>query len=129
MNSNDKDSIRAILTEYDQVCAVGDAAAYSAFFTDDAVFMPPNAPTIEGRPAIEDWANDTFEGVNIQLVSKEAEIEITGDWAIVRGTYSITYTPEAGGESREEVGKWLVIMSRQPDGSWKYARTMWNSDK
>ena len=129
MNSNDKDSIRALLAEYDRVCATGDAAAYAALYTDDAVLMPPNAPTVEGRPAIENWAKDIFKDMHLDVVAKEAEIIVTGDWAIVRGTYSVTFTPREGGVSIEDAGKWLAVMSKQPDGLWKYSNNMWSSDK
>ena len=40
-----------------------------------------------------------------------------------------TLTPKAGGEPTEDSGKWLGILKRQPNGSWKVHRDIWNSDK
>ena len=56
------------------------------------------------------------------------EIVVAADWAFTRGTYSSTFTPRAGGEPVQENGKSLWILERQADGSWKYARAIWNSD-
>jgi len=35
-------------------------------------------------------------------------------------------TPKAGGESIQLEGKYLVVFQKQPDGSWKAARDIWN---
>ncbi len=49
-------------------------------------------------------------------------------WAFHRGTYTIRLTPVAGGEVIGENGKVIVIFQKQPDGSWKIAREIWNRD-
>jgi ketosteroid isomerase-like protein len=69
---------------------------------------------------------------------------VTGDWGFDRGTYTITPTPKVAGEAAEgasieqseigreldyaQTGKYLWILKRQPDGSWKIARGMWSSN-
>jgi ketosteroid isomerase-like protein len=57
------------------------------------------------------------------------EVRVAGDWAYSRGTYSATLTPKAGGEPREDSGKYLTILERQSDGSWKIARDCFNSNE
>ena len=42
--------------------------------------------------------------------------------------YTVTFTPEAGGEPIRGIGKWMDIYKRQPDGSWKIYRGIYNSD-
>ena len=46
--------------------------------------------------------------------------------AFLRGTWNLSQTPKAGGEEEQSNGKWLAVQQRQPDGSWKIARTTWN---
>jgi ketosteroid isomerase-like protein len=57
------------------------------------------------------------------------EIRVTGDWAYSRYSYTWILTPVPGGESVEVSGKGIWIVQRQPDGSWKIAREIWNNDK
>ena len=38
-------------------------------------------------------------------------------------------TPKAGGEKRRSTGNFLRIYRRQPDGSWRMTRDMFNSDR
>ena len=129
MNSKNTESIRSLLAEYNRICATGDAAAYAALFTEDAVSMPPNAPPVLGRPAVQAWAESVFSEMTVQVDSKDSEIVFTGEWAITRGGYSATFTPKAGGAPIEDTGTWLAIFKSQPDGAWKYAWLMWNSDQ
>jgi ketosteroid isomerase-like protein len=56
------------------------------------------------------------------------EIQIGGDWAIDRFTWSTDTTPVGGGTSSNDKGKCIWIWRRQRDGSWKVARAIWNSD-
>lgn len=129
MNTKDVESIRSLLAEYNQICAVGDAAAYAALFTEDAVSMPPNAPPLVGRSAVEKWAENLFNQMSVRVTSEDAEMVFAGEWAFLRGTYSATFSPKAEGAPIEDTGTWLVIMKSESGGPWKYARMMWNSDR
>ena len=53
---------------------------------------------------------------------------MVGDWAFERANYTFRLTPVAGGAAMQENTKNLRILQRQPDGSWKIAREIWNSD-
>ncbi|MEE8586821.1 MAG: hypothetical protein V3T83_18425 [Acidobacteriota bacterium] len=66
----------------------------------------------------------------MKIAAEGLEVEVAGDWAFDRGTYTITLTPKAGGEPVfEDEAKYLTITKRQPDGSWKIYRTISNSDR
>ena len=56
------------------------------------------------------------------------ELRVVGDWAFERGGYTITLTPKVGGEAIQDVGKYITIYERRPDGSWLISRDIWNSD-
>ena len=107
-----------------------DAAALAAFVTDDAVWMPPNEPAVSGKEAFESLYRAWFDQFICEVTSHPVEeIVVAGDWAFARGRYTLMLTPKAGGEPMQDSGKFIDIYQRQPDGSWKYARHIWNSDQ
>jgi ketosteroid isomerase-like protein len=62
-------------------------------------------------------------------VRNEVEgVRAAGDLAVGWGTYTLTITPEAGGEPLTDMGKWMAIAERQPDGTWRGLRNIWNQD-
>ncbi len=55
----------------------GDAKAVAAFYTDDAIILPPSQLVIKGRSDVEDFVSGLFE---IGLTSHKVElIEVTVD--------------------------------------------------
>jgi ketosteroid isomerase-like protein len=51
---------------------------------------------------------------------------VSGDWAWARGTYGVD--GEAGGNAFHVDGKFLTILKRQDDGSWKIYRDAFKSN-
>ncbi len=123
----------AIRTLGDQAVAAlnaNDAAALAAFVTDDVVWMPPNEPPAIGKEAFEALFRASFDEFTFEVtIHPKDELVVAGDWAFARGTYVLVLTPKIGGEPVQESGKFLEIYQRQPDGSWKYARHIWNTDQ
>ena len=126
----DTDAIRTLLDQYMTTFEAGDLDASYALFTDDMVLMPPNEPILEGKQACRVWALTWFQPE--QYTFKETIsipiIEVSGSWAIGRGTYEYQKTPKSGGEPLHDVGKLIWIFQRQPGGSWKIDCNIWNSD-
>ncbi len=90
--------------------------------------MPPNAPPLIGKEAIRAAYQSTLDQFTGEITLSLEEVEFGGDWAFVRGTSPVTLTPKAGGELIQDEGKYLSIRKKQPDGSWKIFRTIWNSN-
>lgn len=107
----------------------GDTEGLVALFADDAVLMPVNAPAASGKNAIRSWMQSQHDQFSFALAVTQAELELAGHWAFTRGTYTMKITPKAGGPTIEDSGKYLNIVAHQPDGSWKLARHIWNSDQ
>ncbi len=80
-----------------------------AVFTDDVVFMLADEPTLTGKEALRSWY---FVGPGYEMSSDE--VVVAGDWAFDRGTFS----------DGDDTGRYLGILQRLPEGSWKYARVM-----
>jgi uncharacterized protein (TIGR02246 family) len=109
-----------------------DPDAVAALLTDDAVLMVPDSPVQEGRMAclaflrdVMGWLAENFER---HVGYASAEVDVTGDVAFDRGTFSFTCTPRSGGETTETTGKYLWILRRSAPGSWKVSRALASRD-
>jgi ketosteroid isomerase-like protein len=93
---------------------------------DDAIEMPPDGPALVGRDAIVQAMTDYFNEFTATQTATTDEVSVHGDLAVMHGTWTVTEEPKAGGESQTRSGKWLEVLRRQADGSWKTWRWMWN---
>ncbi len=115
--------------EFDAAINAGDLDSWMSFYTDSAIRMISNMPALIGKDAIRDVYKSFFEQNAFEGGGLIEEVIVCGDWAFIRGTYTFTVTPNVGGEPiREDLGKWVAFNKRQPDGSWKYHRFIYNSD-
>ncbi len=107
--------------------AARDIEAKLKLFTTDAVLMPPAESIVIGQQAIRAWHEIWWEGTKYQCSGTVDEVQVFGDWGMVRGTVSGVLTP-ASGAPRRVSGKFLNTVRRQADGSWKIAHVIWNSE-
>ena len=99
--------------------------AWIDVFTEDAVRMPPNITILEGREAIRARAEASQPFTSFTVTP--LEIDGLGDLAFARGTFTYTRAPEDA-DPITESGKFIQILRKQPDGSWRIFRDIWNSD-
>jgi len=121
-------AIQTIFENYQNTLNNGDAAGFANLYTEDAIRMPPNTPALVGKEAIRAESQDFADQVVLTLTNEVAEVEVIGDWAFIRGAWRASVTPREGGQATERSGKWLSIAVRQPDGTWKLHRHIWNSN-
>ena len=125
----DIEANKNLTEEWDATFNAGDLDGHVSLYTDDAVSMQPNMPALVGKNAIRDSFQSFYEqNTEIEFDDTNEEVIVCGDWAFVWGTYTETYTPKVGGETIRDSGKWMDFRKRQPDGSWRIYRTIWNSD-
>jgi uncharacterized protein (TIGR02246 family) len=105
-----------------------DVARLTGLFTADAVLLLPNQPPVEGQQAIQGYFQGFFSQFNATFAITSQEVRYGGEWAFDRGGYQVKLTPKTGGKEIEDSGKYLVILERQQDGSWKIARDIDNSN-
>lgn len=125
---SDKDvaAIKAIGPALDKTNLSSDYIALTGLFTEDAMLMGPNGPTIQGRSALLELLESSGMTVSEHKV-KFVEVGGYGDLAYAIGTWVETFSYE-GNEPVKEEGKILGILRKQPNGSWLIARWSWNSD-
>jgi uncharacterized protein (TIGR02246 family) len=125
----DLGAIRALDSAFAGAAKTGDPAAVAALYLADASLMPPNARTVEGREAIQKFWGGLSEAYQLSIEVAADEIEGRGDLAYARGHFTLVGDPKGkGGTSIRDNGKFLEVLRRQPDGSWKYAVDMYSSD-
>jgi uncharacterized protein (TIGR02246 family) len=104
----------------------GDIAALAAMYDTGAVVFAPNAPPMAGRQNIEAfWSGARQQGFKtLDLVVNS--VEPIGNHAIELGSYTLVIQPPGQAEMTDR-GKYMVIWKRQPDGTWKLYRDMFNT--
>ncbi len=99
-------------------------------FSEDGVLLEPGAPAIIGRRAILAKNQDSrAQAPEMRVISYKPQIEdlqIVGDWAVEWDYFDASYRESEKGEVKNFRAKALRVLRRQPDGSWKFARVMWN---
>lgn len=122
----DTAAINALRDAWMTAYNAADADGVANLYTEDAIDMPSQQPTVTGRAAIRDYiAAQLGMGAAVATVTSD-ELQLMGDWAYDRGSYSTTITPAAG-DPMTVTGRYIVILQRQADGSWKLARGIDNS--
>ena len=76
----------------------------------DVVVQPPNAKTVNGREASVELMRQFFSKYQLNIEYASTQIQVDGDKAFDRGSYSQTVTPKDGGAARGEQGKILVVL-------------------
>src|ERR671911_1815416 len=91
-----------------------DAAKVASFYAEDAVLMPPNAPPIKGKKAIQQDHERLFkESPPFELTATPLASETSGDLGYIQGEFVVKR--QGGGEVR---GKYVEVW-RRIKGEWK----------
>ena len=125
----DRVEIRRNTAELLAAVNASDYGRLLAVWADDGVLMPPNHPAIQGRAALESYFRVRFSGTRFRFSFRFSDIHLAGDVACERLAYDTSAWPAAGGQVVEDTGKGLHVYRRRPDGSWKLALDIWNSDR
>jgi len=124
----DAPDFAALTAAYDAAMSSGDAETLGTLYAEDAVSMPPNAPPLVGRAAIVADAAENFAAMSASLTSRSEGSYVMGDMAVEWGTYSFSGTMADSDVTFSQDGKYVAILERQVDGSWKIVRDIWNAD-
>lgn len=124
LSSSDVAAIRGAEKSLAAAFEASDPTAWVDFYTEDAIFVGPGVPAIEGRNALLDVAP------HIAISSMEIVADSTlgtGDFAATLGR--ATWVSGAKGSDRQVVRRrFLMVWRREPDGRWRIARELLNED-
>jgi ketosteroid isomerase-like protein len=125
----DASAIQALDEQWSATAARNDLEGTVAFYADDAVVLPPNAPIATDRKSIrESWAG--LLGPNTAVSWKVSKVEVakSGELGYLYGTYSLSIQDPKGGPPVRDTGKLVEIWKKQMDGKWKCIVDTYNSD-
>jgi ketosteroid isomerase-like protein len=98
-----------------------DIEAMTAFYAEDAVLLPPNAPAIFGRDAVVASLKEMFaSGMAMEL--EDLEVKAENDLGYKAGRYRLRSEDGA----LIDRGKYIEIWTKV-DGKWVLHRDIWNS--
>ncbi len=119
-NATDEAAILEIWSNYSAARVAGDSEAWLALWDTEGLRMVPGMPAADfgtfskGIPAA--FAKSKPASMKIEA----NEVVIMGDWAFSTGNFSV-------GEQVE--GKFLTVLRRQIDGTWRIYRDAFNMNK
>jgi ketosteroid isomerase-like protein len=99
-----------------------DPQAYASLYTDTAVFEWPAFNTVRGHTALAAMARDNWaaeRGVELRL--KVAARRLAADHATEFGAFEQSWRDSAD-VHRTEFGRYVSLLVRQDDGSWRMDR-------
>lgn len=111
---------------YTLAVETGDVDLYVANYIDDAVQIPPDAPSRIGSEQIREAIIPALTQFDIVCPIYPREAKVIGNWAFGWCDWSLSLTPKEGGETTTFDGKGIDVLKRQADGSWKYYISCWN---
>ncbi len=118
---------RKVTQDWAQACNTKHLDDLVELYATDALVLRPNFPTVRGTAAIREFF---FAALDAGLGDAEFDpirVELFGDVAYEAGRFKIL-VPGAMGKRREERGKYMVLLTRQPASDWKIIVDCWSSD-
>lgn len=120
--------IRNLTKAYVTSANAKDVARVVAFYTPDAVLLPPNHAAVEGHDAIRRYfQSELMDAGFSDFDNQPIKIEHSGDLAYQRGSYVFQLVDAKGGKKVER-GKYVVVWKRMPNKEWRMLIDSWSSD-
>jgi uncharacterized protein (TIGR02246 family) len=106
-----------------------DVAGATANYANDASWLPPHAPIVQGKEAIRSgWAQFlAVPGLKIEWQMTKVDVSRAGDMAYTLYKYEMTMDAP-NGSPIHDAGKDMAVWAKQPDGTWKIVADTFNSD-
>lgn len=129
---SDRSAINQLHKQDIEATLSSDIGQLVALWSDDGVLINPGGPPIAGKAAIQNFLTQSFaKNPTSKVLKYEPEItdlQISGEVAYEWGYFSATREDSPTGERSSLRARFLRVMKRQPDGSWKFARVMWSPE-
>jgi ketosteroid isomerase-like protein len=125
LTSADIDAIKKNVESFAQAISTRSPDIGSGY-ADDVISMPPNDAINVGKPQTVEFHSAPGPKVTSFVITSE-EIEGTGELAYSRGNWVFKGVLNDSIQIND-TGKYLVLLKKQADGSWKVTREIWNSD-
>jgi ketosteroid isomerase-like protein len=124
-----EESLRNADDAWSKAAASKDLDKTVAYYSADAIVLPPNAPIVTTKDGIKKLWGDFIASPGFAISWKATKVEVakSGDLGFVSGTYEFTMN-DASGKPVTDKGKYVEVWEKQADGKWKCGTDTWNSD-
>ena len=129
LSAADMAAIRAADSSFAAAANAGDVDALVAVYARDASLLPPNLPPQKGHTAIRSFWAGFLNAYTVKFEIASDTIEGRGDLAYNMGQFRFTAVPkERSNPGVADEGKFLEVLKKQSDGTWKYVVDMYSSN-
>lgn len=109
-----------------------DPNALTALLDDDVVLLQPGTPPIVGKAAFHDFMKKAVARSPsvkvVKYVPDIRDIQVAGNVAYEWGYFDAVQKNSEEQATQSLRAKFIRVMKRQPDGSWKFTRVTWFPD-
>ncbi len=128
-SDTDIESVTDWVTSCFGAADAGDVEGYLSFWAEDIIWMPPNAPIIQGTAPMREILEPYFGQITTRREISINEIKVADNFAFARVDSKETYTSKTEeGQPVEASYKTIVLLQRTPDGKWLGTHYIWNSN-
>lgn len=125
----DEAALTKVRSAYEAAAGAQDGAALAKLFAPDGVEMPPNAPAVKGRAAIEAFHKAFAKQWMMHgMTITSTQTKVTGSTAYDVGTYHQGLMSQTGGGMIDDKGKYVVLLEKDASGTWLVTHAIYNSD-
>jgi ketosteroid isomerase-like protein len=106
-----------------------DAKGCAELYENEAIYMIPGVPVLEGYSSILDSYKKQFSVPrDYEVTMEEPVVEVIAmdDWAMVRGVGNSMKITDEGSIARTY--KWIILSRKQENDSWKIVWDIFNYD-
>jgi ketosteroid isomerase-like protein len=116
-------------SRYMDACRNSDVPAILSLYSDTAVMMPPNEPSLYGKKELEEWHQEYFAAFQIVTLDQtDREVMVLEEYAVERWAYMVAIESLSGTDRIRDDGRFLTLWKRE--GSvWRIAQSMFNSTR
>lgn len=118
---------RQVVQDWAQACNTRHIDDLVELYSADATLIRSSVPPVRSLPAIREFLLSLLAAGLGDVEMESLRLEIMGDIAMDLGRCKML-VPVAMGKRREERGKYLVVLVRQPVGTWKILADCWSAD-
>src|SRR3989440_525140 len=121
--------LRDLDAQWSKAAAAKDLEQTVAFYSDDAIVLPPNATRAATKETVRNVWKDVLAAPGLVISWKPSKVKLghNGAMAWASGTYELIIN-HASGTPINDRAKYLQVWENQAAGKWKCAADMWNSD-
>ena len=129
MKNLDVALVYELWNEYAAAVNTEDLERWLSLWMNDGIQIAPDAQLRIGKEQIREAMRATFDLFDRRdMTIHTEEVRVLGDWAYSYGSFAFEVISKDGGKTVNYCGKFLDILMKEADGSWKIAIDCHNYD-